>query len=335
MAPNDPHPSRLRSRVCRPPRQGAPLRSPERQANALARPPEAALADATPREIGAARTKPGTVNATIVRFYQSARYQSLAEITKSTYRNQIERFRADHGDKRIATLRLEDVQRMVDARASTPAAANNFLEMLRMLMKVAIKEGWRNDDPTALVEKVRHKSDGYHSWTDTEIAQFEARHPVGTKARLALDLLLYTAQRRSDVVKAGRQHVSGGMIRFRQKKTGTVLEIPVLPALAASLAAAAGDHLTFLTTEYGKPFSPAGFGNWFRERCNEAGLPHCSAHGLRKAAARRLAEAGCSATEIMSITGHRTLAEAEKYVRAADQRKGARAAFTKLSEAKK
>src|SRR5207247_11179099 len=63
------------------------------------------------------------------------------------------------------------------------------------------------------------------------------------------------------------------------------------------------------------------------DRCNEAGLPHCSAHGLRKAAARVLAEAGCTAHEIGAITGHSSLAELVRYTKAADQRRLAEAAM--------
>jgi integrase/recombinase XerD len=94
--------------------------------------------------------------------------------------------------------------------------------------------------------------------------------------------------------------------------------------------ATASNHLTFLTTEYGRSFTPAGFGNKFRQCCNEAGLPHCSAHGLRKPAAARLAERGATAHEIMAISGHRSLEEVERYTRAAQQGKLADAAMMKF-----
>jgi integrase len=164
-------------------------------------------------------------------------------------------------------------------------------------MKHAVEIDLRADDPTRDVKAIRVKSDGYHSWTDAEIDRFEKRHPVGSRARLALALLLYTGQRRSDVIRMGRQHIRDGVLHVRQMKTGAELDIPVHEALDAVITDTSTDHLTFLTTAFGKPFTAAGFGNWFRERCNQAGLPHCSAHGLRKAAARRLAEAGCTEHE--------------------------------------
>ena len=161
--------------------------------------------------------------------------------------------------------------------------------------------------------------------------QFEKRHPIGTRPRLAFGLLLYTGQRRSDVVRMGRQHIDkNGAIRMRQLKTGAELAIPVHAELDAIIAETPGDHLTFLTTQFGKPFTAAGFGNWFREQCNLSGLPHCSAHGLRKAAARRLAEAGCTEHEIAAITGHASLREITRYTKAADQVRLAVSAMDKV-----
>ena len=184
----------------------------------------------------------------------------------------------------------------------------------------------RRDDPTFGVRKLRVQSEGFHSWTEDEIASFEARHPLGTKARLAFALLLYTGQRRSDVVTMGRQHVNNELIAVVQAKTKHRLSIPIHPVLRQTIDAGPSGNLNFLVTEYGKPFATAGFGNWFRDRCNEAGLAHCSAHGLRKAASRRLADAGASIHQIAAITGHKSLKEVERYTRDADQVRLAREA---------
>src|SRR5262249_57632 len=140
-------------------------------------------------------------------------------------------------------------------------------------------------------KRYRSHGDGIHTWTESEVARFEERHPIGTKSRLALALLLYTAQRPSHVVCFACQHITGDAIALRQEKTNAPLLIPIHPELAKTLAAVPRTNITFLVTERGKPFTRAGFGNWFRDRCNEAGLPQCSAHGLRKAAATRLANA--------------------------------------------
>jgi integrase len=295
---------------------------------------QAALAggEVSTDKIGASRTVPGTVNAAVISYFNSSAFSALASETRRVRRNILERFRAEHGDKRIALLQGTHINRMVAAKAGTPAAARNFRNTLRALMKHCIAQGWRNDDPTQGVKVAPIKTDGFRTWGEDDIAAFEARHPIGTRARLALALLLYTAQRRSDVVRLGRQHLRDGVLQVRQQKTGIPLTIPVHPDLAAVLEATPSDHLTFLTTRDGKPFTAAGFTNWFRDMCNEAGLPRgLSAHGLRKAACRRLAEAGCSANVIAAISGHASLREVQRYTAAADQARMARAAIDKVA----
>jgi integrase len=247
-------------------------------------------------------------------------------------RNILERFRSEHGDKRIALLPHEFIVRTLGRKS--PAAARNWLKTLRGLLQFAVSENFRADDPTQGVKLPRIKSDGIHAWTEPEIKQFGVRHPIGSRARLALALLLFTAQRRGDVIRMGRQHIRNGMLNLRQEKTGTNLEIPVLPELQAVLDANPGNHLTFLCTEQGQPFTPAGFGSWFRRRCVEAGLPKgTSAHGLRKAACRRLAEAGCTAHQIAAISGHLSLSEVQRYTKSADQARLAREAMRTVQSA--
>jgi integrase len=285
-----------------------------------------ALADQLlPAPIGINRSKAGSIGALIAAYYSSVQFQSLAEGTQQTYRLILERFRREHGDKPVTLLTRQHVKAMLAAKVKRPAAGNHWLRLMKMLMAFAVEEGWRKDDPSIGVERIKTRSDGFHTWSEAEIATFEAHHPMGSKARLAFALLLYTAQRRSDVVKMGRQHVRGDVVQVRQQKTGKPLAIPLHPDLAAIIAATPSQHLTYLVTAYGKPFTAAGFGGWFREQCDAANLPkHCSAHGLRKAACRRLAEAGCSANVIASISGHTTLREVERYTKAADQERMAR-----------
>jgi len=290
-----------------------------------------------PLLIGSERVKPGTIRALAVSYYNSVAFRSMKPSTQSVYRNIIERFcretdkeGREYGDKRAATLQREHVVKLMAARAQKTGRANGLRKAVRAMMKHAVEIGLRADDPTRDVRAIRVKSDGFHSWTDAEIAQFENRHPIGSRARLALALLLYTGQRRSDVVRMGRQHIRDSVLHIRQQKTGAELAIPVHPDLAAIVAETPADHLTFLTTQFGQSFKTTGFGNWFREQCDVAGLKHCSAHGLRKAAARRLAEAGCTEHEIAAITGHASLREVSRYTKAADQKRLAAAAMEKV-----
>lgn len=291
---------------------------------------EAAFAN-QPLEIGSSRVKHGTFRALAVSYFGSVAFRTMKSSTHSVYRNAIERLYGEHGDKGAATLRREHVVKLMAAKADKPESANLLRKVLRAMMHHAVETGLRADDPTRDVRAIPVKSDGYHSWTDAEIAQFERHHSVGSRARLAFALLLYTGQRRSDVVRMGRQHIdSNGAIHVRQLKTGAELAIPVHAALDAIIAKTPAHHLTFLTTQFGQPFTAAGFGNWMREQCNAAGLPHCSSHGLRKAAARRLAEAGCTEHEIASITGHASLREITRYTKAADQVRLAVSAMDKV-----
>lgn len=198
-------------------------------------------------------------------------------------------------------------------------------------MRFAVERGLRKDDPTLHIRKVRSSSTGFHSWTEEEIAAFVAHHKPGTRAHLALSLLLYTAQRRSDVIRMGWQHVRGEGIAVTQQKTKTPLVIPIHQDLQAALAATERKNMTFLVTAYGKPFTAPGFTNWFRDCVREAKLPDgCSPHGLRKAASRRLAEAGCTAHQIMAITGHKSLKEVVVYTAAANQERLAKSAMATI-----
>jgi len=284
------------------------------------------------RKVGAERTAKGSMSALIAEYYQSTEFRSLADVTRSTYRNQLERIRAEHGHKPVDLLEARHIRRILDSFAEAPGTAQNMLKRFRILMRFAVDRGWRHDDPTIFIRQRRSATNGFRTWTDEDIAQFEERWPLGTRAHLALALLLYTAQRRGDVVRMGRQHLRNGQIEMRQQKTGTALIIPIVPALQAALDLVPADQMAFLVTQSGKPFSAAGFTNWFVDCAKEAGLPeHSSPHGLRKAAARRLAEAGRSAHEIMAVTGHRTLSEVSRYTAAADQERLAKGAIHALS----
>jgi site-specific recombinase XerD len=209
------------------------------------------------------------------------------------------------------------VRGLRDAKAATPAAANQRVKALRALFSWTNETEETTVNPTIGVKKLKYRSRGHHTWTDEELQQYYERHPLGTKARLALDLIRYTTGRREDAPRLGRQHVRDGRVRFRQTKNEDRnpidIDIPLHSALAESIAAAkVSTNMTFLLTEFGKPFTTNGFGNKFKDWCYQANLPHCSAHGVRKATSTALAEAGATPHEIMAITGHQTLEEVER-----------------------
>jgi integrase len=291
-----------------------------------------AAAKGAARPIGAARTQTGTFSALIVDYYEALEFKQLAGPTQTTKRGELERFRADHGDKRVVDLKPSHIASMMGKKNSA-AAANNMLRALRTLMAFAQSRNWRADNPAAETKRLPQKNKGGHrAWTDAERAQFEAHWAVGTRERLAYDLLLYTSQRSNDVRQMTVGQIADGTITVRQTKTDAGMRIPVHPALQASLAARTSDHLVILSTQYGRPFSPKGFGNWFAEAARAAGLVGCRTHGLRTTMATMLADASCTDSEIGAVTGHKDPKMIRHYVRAANQKSNAVEAMRKVEK---
>lgn len=276
------------------------------------------LAGGKPRP-GAAKVMPGTFDDLIARFYRSKIWADLKETTRGTYRGELERFRSKYGGRQVATMTARHVGNLILSMAATPSAANNLRKRLRQLFDLAVQCEMRVDNPVLVIRGIRAREGGFATWQEEQIAAYEARHPLGTAARLAFDLALYTAQRKSDVRVMGPQHVKDGRIAVRQLKTDKEMKIPIHPRLAESIAATPTGHLAYLVSSQGRPFTAKGFGMWFMRRCREAGLEGFSMHGLRKAASRRMAEAGLSNQLIKSITGHVTDAEVSRYTREAEQ----------------
>jgi enterobacteria phage integrase len=272
----------------------------------------------------------GTIGALIASYMRSSAYLGLRETTKVGYASRIDALRTKHGSRTVAGLtRQRIVSGILQPYADRPGAGFAILKMLRVLIRHGIDLGWLNHDPSIGIK--RPKTQEIRSWTDVEIEAFEQHWPTGTKQRLAFALMLYTGQRRSDVHRMTWADVSEGTIRVVQQKTGHKLTIPLHRDLLAVLAVANRDHVTIINTEYGKPFTVDGFSQWIRDAITVAGLPlETQPHGLRKAAGRRLAEAGCTAHEIMAVLGHKTLSETERYTRQADQARLAIEAMTKL-----
>jgi integrase len=224
---------------------------------------QAALAG-PPIAIGAGRVKPGSVSAVVAGYFDSQQFfTSKSAGTQRMRRGILARFRTAHGDKPIALLPTEWIEALLDSKS--PPAARNWLVTLRSLCEFAVKRGWLRANPAANIKLTSVKSDGFHTWTDDEILLFEAHHPIGSKPRLALALLLYTAQRRGDVVRMGRQHIKDGVLTVRQTKTGVTLAIPLHPELRAILDATPSENLTFLVTATGKPYGGNHFSESFRE----------------------------------------------------------------------
>jgi integrase len=233
----------------------------------------------------------------------------------------------------LSRMTADAVEVLRNRKIETPESANARIKAMRQVFKFGVKKKLAPSNPARDVEYFKSSSPGFHTWTPEEVLQFEERHPVGSKARLALALMLFTGQRRSDIIRFGKQHAKGGKLTFTQHKGRNRkpkrLTLPILPALQRIINNTTCGDLTFLVNDWGRPFTDAGFGNWFHDRCVEAGVPG-RAHGLRKAGATIAANNGATSRQLMAIFGWDTLKEAERYTRGADQLRLAAAAMHML-----
>ena len=309
-------------------------------------------------QAGASKIKPGSIDALIVKYLKSDTFtKGLAKATQNARRPILDNFRQGvtpggrrYGENRIVTMQGKDISAALADK--TPVMQKVWLKALRHLIAFAIEQGDCKTDPTIGIKTARPaKSSGHVTWGDQQIAQYRERHPNGTMARLAMELMLNIAARRHYAHLIGRQHLRNGRLTWRPSKTsqttGKVLTIRVLPDLQAALdAMPSSDAMTFLLTDHGRPFaSAAAFGNKFADWCNAAKLEpvvcadgkvrNYRAHRLRKAACMQLAHAGCTGPEIMAVSGHSALSQVQVYLDAVEQHRLAEAAMLKRSAGSK
>jgi integrase len=291
-----------------------------------------ALAGALPETaapIGEARIAAGSVAALVAAFYKTASWQNLALDSRRTIQPVIERFRRQHGSKRVALLRQDHIALMLDEIAK-PSAKLKWLKAIRLLMRAAIP-AMIKDDPTAGIKVALPRSKGWHSWDDQQIEQYRAHWRIGTEARLVFEFALESYSRRSEIARLGPQHVRNGRIRIERIHGSRAVNIPLTPELAAAIAAMPKTNLTFVADRRGKPLSPDALARQFAKWAKAAGLPdRCRLHGLKKGGMRRAAEAGISAHQLASLSGHKTLAMVQRYCDSVDREKLADAATEQI-----
>lgn len=267
-------------------------------------------------------------------FKSKADFLKLAKDSQRARRNSLEECFAEPfsdtdpepiGNCPLKYFTAQKAKRLLEAKDSAGAATNRR-KHLSALCSWGVDAGHLASNPVRDIKAGRAvKGGGYYTWTIPDVEQFIAHHKIGSKAVLALGLLLFSGARRQDMVDLGKQHARGGWLRYVPKKTlykrRDMSQKPLLPVLAQIIAASPCGSLTFLETAQGKAFTPAGFGNWFRDRCDEAGLPQCTAHGLKKAGATIAAENGATTRQLMAMFDWSTISQAEVYTRAADQKR--------------
>jgi integrase len=269
----------------------------------------------------------GTLAWLIARYVESAEWKAKGAASRRKIHGVMRAVEKAAGHEPAKSIDRRSILAGRDRRRDNPGAANNFLAAMRVLFVWAADREYVLTDPTTGIKFLPPERDtGFHAWTEEELARFEVRWPVGTRERLAFDLLLYTGLRRGDVVKLGRQHVRRDEFTIATEKTGRVVTAPILPVLARTITKSSTGDLTFLVTERGLGFTKGAFGNWFRAACRAAGVPGV-AHGLRKAGARRAAEAGASEAQLNALFGWAPGSkESSTYTRTADAARLARTA---------
>jgi integrase len=271
----------------------------------------------------------GTLRWLVDMWKQSSDWGQTAPSTRKQRDLVLARVIKDAGDIDYKLITEAKIREGRDRRKDTPGAANFFVKVMRALFRWAKENDLVAVDPARDVKQIRVKTDGFPPWTLEEVALYRERWPLGTRERLALEILLNTGLRRGDVVRLGRQHVKDGVATIKAEKTGVTLYIPIAPALQEAIAAGPTGDLSFIVTEYGKPMVKEGFGNWFREACDAAGVRK-SSHGLRKLAATVLANSSGSEHELQALFGWRTNSQSAVYTREANKRQLALQAAMKL-----
>ena len=257
----------------------------------------------------------------IDRYRRSTAFADLAKATQKQRNNILKHVIESAGAAPYAAVTKATIAKGVEKRAKTPAQAENFRKAMSGLFNWAVEMDFVTENPTLGVKTPKTgKGGGFAVWTDEDVERYHARWPHGTKERVWIDVLLYTGLRRGDAVQIGRQHIREGWATLKTEKTGTEVTIPILAPLKASLDAGPTGDMHFIVGASGKPLTKESFGNMFRDACREAGVEK-SAHGLRKIAATRAAEAGATVNELEAMFGWEGGKMAIHYTKSANRKK--------------
>jgi integrase len=294
---------------------------------------DAAIKGERPNKPGT-RAAPHTMQWLWDSYQQTADWLQLSETTRYQRDKIMVRALKETGTKPFASVTKNHIKAALDRRATTPAAARNFLKAMRGLFKWATDREFIADDPTEPIKYPKpKKGQGFKPWTRDDVEIYQTRWPLGTHQRVWLDVILYTGLRRGDVHRVGKQHARGGAITLRTQKGGETITVtlPILPVLQRTLDAGPVGDLAWCCGIKGEPYTAESFGNAFAEAARMAGIQK-SAHGVRKIAATIAAENGATAHQLMAIFGWLNIKQAEHYTREAERARLAREAMSKLDE---
>jgi integrase len=291
----------------------------------------AAIAGEAPPDVKT-KARSGTLAWLVARYRESTAWLEFSPATRRQRENVLARVLTKSGDAPYAKITRKTIVQGLDRRRETPSAARHFLDSMRGVFQWAVYAELAEIDPTEGVRSPKPRdTGGYHIWTEDEARRYEERWPLGTRQRVAFDVLLYTALRRGDAVRLGKQHERDGLFVLRTNKTGEEAYIPILPPLIESIKAGPTGDLTFIAALDGRNLTKESFGNCFRDWCKAADVPG-SAHGLRKLYATRAAQ-WLTEAQLEAIHGwERGSAVVKIYTKKVDRERLARSAAKKLTE---
>lgn len=265
------------------------------------------------------KAAPKSVRWLIERYMESSAWAAYSTATRKQHGLFFKQVIEKAGNEDYRNITRKSIMNALEDRKGTPALANNFLKAMKGLFKWALRNEMVREDPTANVDRLKHKTKGFPVWTASDVEAFCEHWPVGTMPRLAFELLVHSGIRRSDVFRAGRQHLSGNVFSMVTEKTKAAITVELPPRVMEAIAATKRSGLHFLESSLGKPFtSKESFGNWFGDCCRKAGVEK-SAHGLRKLSATLAANGGATTHELMAQYGWSNVQQAEVYTRGADR----------------
>jgi integrase len=279
---------------------------------------------------GRSKVKTGSLQWLWDKYRESLAWKGLSMATRRQRENIMREVLERSGEVEFADITKKIIAEGRDRRSEKPSMARHFVGTMRGMFAWALEADYVKEDPTAGVTTKKQKTEGFHVWTSDELLLFMEKWPLGTRERLAFDIIFYTGLRRGDAVKLGRQHVKNGMISFRTSKTTMPVKFPVLPPLQRSIEAVPSNDLTFFVSKHGRPMTKESFGNWFGSVCRDTGV-NGTAHGLRKALATILSENGATNKELDSVFAWDDPKTSAIYTKTADRGRLASALFNRIN----
>ncbi len=290
--------------------------------------------------------RPGSFQWLCMEYIKSHAFTGLDKTTQTRRRNIIESMWAEPIDKTKPDGRLvaeipltkmtpHHVEVLRDRKQDAPFAADERLKVLRQVFDTKKNGKPITANIARTVQPFNMHTDGHDTATPADLERFIKHHGIGSKAVLYLTIAMYTGLRVSDLAVLGPQHRRGDAFHLRlfknRNRTPTDLIIPIHPVLEGVLETYKISDLTFLMTEFGKPFSVKGLGNRISDWFRQAGLPQLTSHSVRKGLATDVAHNEATDNMLEAMFGWRDAKTSKIYTRNAERARLARQTVAKIN----